>query len=273
MRILAVLLLVPLMTVPAFAETLPTDIGSLDVEFTTTPEDFAAGEEIRMNLNFINPVTQTTQIHIDYYVTVLEDGKEIFGPTNRLHTATGEISIPIQFQRDGQYEVRAEVDGILWNNMPTETVSFSVAVGQESDGAVPPETNGDDNGCLIATAAYGSELSDEVQMLREIRDNSLLATDSGSAFMAGFNQMYYSFSPAIADLERQSPAFRELVRAAITPLLASLSILNHVSMDSEGEVLGYGIGVIVLNLGMYIVLPLAGVLKLCQVRKNRTGLP
>ena len=272
MRILAVLLLVPLMTVPAFAETLPTDIGSLDVEFTTMPESFAAGEEIRMNFNFINPVTQTTQIHIDYYVTVLEDGKEIFGPTNRLHTATGEIGIPIQFQRDGQYEVRAEVDGILWNNMPTETVSFSVAVGQEPD-ADPPETNGDDNGCLIATAAYGSEMSDEVQMLREIRDNSLLETDSGSAFMAGFNQVYYSFSPAVADMERQSPAFRELVRAAITPLLASLSILNHVSMDSEVEVLGYGIGVIALNLGMYVGLPLAGVLKLYHIRKNQTGLP
>jgi len=110
-------------------------------------------------------------------------------------------------------------------------------------------------GCLIATATYGSELAPQVQQLRELRDNYLLKTQSGSSFMAGFNELYYSFSPGIADLERQSPVFKEAVKLAITPLITSLSILNYVDMDSETEVLGYGISLILLNIGMYFVAP------------------
>jgi len=110
-------------------------------------------------------------------------------------------------------------------------------------------------GCLIATATFDSELAPQVQMLREIRDNSLLQTESGSAFMESFNQFYYSFSPSIADLERENPVFKEAVKLAITPLLSSLSLLNHVDMDSEVEVLGYGISLILLNVGMYFVAP------------------
>jgi peptidyl-prolyl cis-trans isomerase B (cyclophilin B) len=110
-------------------------------------------------------------------------------------------------------------------------------------------------GCLIATATYGSELAPQVQQLREIRDNTILSTKSGIAFMSGFNQFYYSFSPAIADLERENPIFKEAVKITLTPLLASLSILNHVDVDSEVSVLGYGISLILLNIGMYFAGP------------------
>jgi len=117
------------------------------------------------------------------------------------------------------------------------------------------ETSSGGGGCLIATAAYGSEMSPQVQLLREIRDNKVLNTESGHSFMTGFNTFYYSFSPTIADWERESPAFKETVKLGLTPLLASLSILNHVDIDSEQEMLGYGIGIILMNIGMYFVAP------------------
>ena len=116
-------------------------------------------------------------------------------------------------------------------------------------------TGSGEGGCLIATATFGSELAPQVQELRAIRDNSLLQTKSGSAFMESFNQFYYSFSPSIADLERENAVFKEAVKLTITPLLSSLSLLNYVDMDSEVEVLGYGISLILLNVGMYFVLP------------------
>jgi len=94
--------------------------------------------------------------------------------------------------------------------------------------SLPPVRVG---GCLIATASYGSEL--QVQQLRELRDNTVLQTESGAAFMTGFNQFYYSFSPMIADYERENPAFKEAVKLTITPLLISLTLLQHADIDSE----------------------------------------
>jgi len=117
-------------------------------------------------------------------------------------------------------------------------------------------------GCLIATAAFGSEMAPQVQFLREIRDNTVLQTESGTSFMTGFNQFYYSFSPVVADYERENPAFKEAVKIAITPMLTSLAILNYVDIDSEEEMLGYGIGIILLNVGMYFIAPAAIIFKI-----------
>ena len=108
-------------------------------------------------------------------------------------------------------------------------------------------------GCLIATATYGSEMSSEVQQLRELRDNQLLNTESGTAFMGMFNDIYYSFSPIIADYERENPMFKEAVKLAITPMISTLSLMENA--NSESEVLGIGISVIMLNLGMYLGIP------------------
>ena len=108
-------------------------------------------------------------------------------------------------------------------------------------------------GCLIATATYGSELAPQVQQLRELRDNQLLNTESGTAFMGMFNDVYYSFSPIIADMEREHPMFKEAVKLAITPMISTLSLMENA--ESESEVLSIGISVIVLNLGMYLGVP------------------
>ena len=123
-------------------------------------------------------------------------------------------------------------------------------------------------GCLIATAAYGSEMSSQVQNLRELRDKTVLSTEYGISFIAAFNSIYYSFSPTISDWERQSPLFKSIVQASITPLLTTLSILNHVDIDSEEEMLFYGISLIMLNLGMYIVTPVFAAVTLRKYLNN-----
>ena len=134
-----------------------------------------------------------------------------------------------------------------------------------------PEPEPSGGGCLIATATYGTELAPQVQLLREIRDNTVMSTTSGTAFMTGFNQLYYSFSPAIADMERSNPAFQQTVRAFITPMIASLSIMTLAEGGSEIDVLGLGISVIALNIGMYIVAPtVAGITISRRIRSRRS---
>jgi hypothetical protein len=135
--------------------------------------------------------------------------------------------------------------------------SFDIA----SETTEPETTEAQGGGCLIATAAFGSELAPQVQQLRELRDNTVLQTESGTSFMTGFNQFYYSFSPVIADYERENPAFKEVVKLTLTPLLTSLSLLQYVDIDSESEMLGYGIGIILLNIGIYFVAPAVLIMK------------
>ena len=122
-------------------------------------------------------------------------------------------------------------------------------------------------GCLIATATFGSELSPQVQKLRELRDNTVLATESGTVFMTGFNQFYYSFSPIIADMERENPLFKEFVKLSITPMLTSLSILNYADINSEQEILSYGIGIILMNIGIYFTAPAIIIYKIRNYQK------
>ena len=123
-------------------------------------------------------------------------------------------------------------------------------------------------GCLIATAAHGSELAPQVQILREIRDNTLIPSASGASFMAWFNQIYYSFSPAISDLERESPIFRDVVRATITPAVHVMSVMVLADPDSEISVLVFGTLAISAIVGMYAAVPCLAIRAVCQKSRH-----
>ena len=144
------------------------------------------------------------------------------------------------------------------NDFDNQLYSFDESIDSFKILSEPTETEtsiDEGGGCLIATATFGSELAPQVQQLRELRDSTILSTKSGVAFMTGFNQLYYTFSPTIADFERENPIFKEAVKLAITPMLTSLSLLNYANVDSEQEILGYGISIILMNVGMYFVAP------------------
>ena len=136
-----------------------------------------------------------------------------------------------------------------WTDVSTFTKTGLAVPAKETTSV----KTGNGGGCLIATATYGSEMSQQVQQLRELRDNQLLQTESGTVFIGMFNDIYYSFSPTIADMEREHPLFKEAVKLAITPMISTLSLMENA--ESESEVLGVGISVIALNLGMYIAVP------------------
>ena len=204
--------------------------------FEVSSHTFSTDDKmLQFNVNAVHEKENVAEIIIprdlfDGELTILFDDKEISVPVNKTERSS---IISVVFDGKGDYTI-----GITTMD----------------------KYNG--GGCLIATAAFGSELAPQVQLLREIRDDIVLQTKSGSIFMTGFNQFYYSFSPAVADYERENTTFKEAVKLTLTPLLTSLTLLQYADIDSESEMLGYGIGVILLNIGMYFVVPAVLVTKI-----------
>jgi len=197
--------------------------------FEVSSHTFSTDDQmLQFNVNAVHEKENVAEIIIprdlfDGELTVLLNGKEIFVQVNKTERSS---IISVVFDGKGNYTI-----------------------------GITTMDNYNSGGCLIATAAFGSELAPQVQLLREIRDNTVLQTKSGSIFMTGFNQFYYSFSPAVADYERENTTFKEAVKLTLTPLLTSLTLLQYADIDSESEILGYGIGIILLNIGMYFVAP------------------
>ena len=181
------------------------------------------------------------------------NGQEYF-PTTKINDNISFITL--NFTGSGNNTIEIIGTNYLQGINPINPVEDELPVENK------PQDNG---GCLIATATFGSELAPQVQQLRELRDNHLLQTESGKSFVTLFNEFYYSFSPTIADWERENPTFKEAVKITLTPMISSLSLLNYVDMGSESSVLGYGISLILLNIGMYFVAP---AIVIMGIRKN-----
>jgi peptidoglycan/xylan/chitin deacetylase (PgdA/CDA1 family) len=171
----------------------------------------------------------------------------------------------IDFQSSASQD--PDVPGVSTEN-PTPTINGTNIPDKGTVIEKPTDEPTNGGGCLIATATYGSELSPQVQTLREIRDGMLMKTNSGRSFMLSFNQFYYSFSPTVADWERSNPILKEIVKIIITPLITTLSILTYLDIDSEAEMVTYGIMVVGLNLGIYFALPTILILKVKEKIKT-----
>jgi len=134
LKVLCVLFLIPFLLIPAFAEdsqVLPTEKGTLNVDFSTDPSEPNPSDVIKMKINFLNPVSNNIQIHIDYAVIVSKDDEDFFqaGDPIPLHTSTGSVTIPVQLKGNGQYTALIEVSGIFFQPIPPEKVSFDFTVG------------------------------------------------------------------------------------------------------------------------------------------------
>jgi hypothetical protein len=79
-------------------------------------------------------------------------------------------------------------------------------------------------GCLIVSAAYGSNLAPTVKFIQNFRDNVVAKTFIGSAFIEAFNRFYYSWSPSVARVIAIDPLIRDLTRITIYPLISATLI-------------------------------------------------
>ena len=227
------------------------------VNLAWDPKDIEAGVPTNFVFTIRDSYTDSPMRLSDYTFVIMQNNEEIHRVSD--NAAVGGDFEKFTFSEDQTGPTVIKFENIRNTGQETEfaLVVVDKTVGEkkvvEETVVATQESTEEGGGCLIATATYGSEFAPQVQQLREIRDNQLMNTESGSAFMSTFNELYYTFSPTIADMERESPVFKEIVKLGLTPMLSTLAIMENA--DSESEVLGLGLSVIALNLGMYLGAP------------------
>ena len=120
--------------------------------------------------------------------------------------------------------------------------------------------------CIIATTTYGSEVSDEVNLLRSFRDNIVLSTYAGRQFYIAFNMFYYSWSPYIAQIIHENNWLKTPFKIILYPLIGTLLFATNIIQPTiflNQEIAIYLAGTIIsAMLGIIYVTPLLSILYL-----------
>ena len=89
-------------------------------------------------------------------------------------------------------------------------------------------------GCFIATAAYGTPMADEIQILRDFRDEYLLTNPVGSTLV----DIYYRVSPPIAEFITEHPSLKPIVRAGLVPAVAMSTVAVNTTPAEKAAMVG-----------------------------------
>ncbi|MGC8961960.1 MAG: CFI-box-CTERM domain-containing protein, partial [Candidatus Bathyarchaeia archaeon] len=181
-------------------------------------------------------ITYTTTFHETVYTSTMSITQT--STISRTDTLTTTVYYTKYKSTTSATTTTTETQIVPYTNIKTETLTLTTTTTPATTPVTTPTTVATTTmpvftfpfnvSCLIATAAYGSEVSPVVQYLRGFRDSLVMQTYAGSSFMKVFNAWYYSFSPYMADAIRHSPSLRAAVRVALYPLFAVLKLSTSV---------------------------------------------
>jgi peptide/nickel transport system substrate-binding protein len=239
-------------TIKAFRDqTYPFEVGHwskyetpklADISMVDVPQSIVIGQPATMAIDVEVADQPSSEATVNYFVSNKDGIVVVKGEA--APEGTGQFKINLAADETsrlspGPNQLRIFASSIeaLRPDISTNTIlaTTSAAAGQtpnDQNGGTTPGTQ--PSGCLIATAAFGSELTPQVQYLRNFRDNFILSTASGSAFMNTFNSVYYSFSPQVADYEREQPWLQSMVKAGLYPLFGILNIAERTHFAASG---------------------------------------
>jgi protein-disulfide isomerase len=110
------------------SQTLGTTKGTLAVKLYHN--EIISGQQIMLNVDFVNPNTNQLQKEIDWTASISKDSEILFGPTTVSHSSEGSLrNLKYVFEEDGVYNLKITIEGILFQPIPSETVSFNIVVG------------------------------------------------------------------------------------------------------------------------------------------------
>jgi hypothetical protein len=111
----------------------PTDGNSVNIDLQIQPFPITKNVDSQFMISFLQPSSQTVQVHVDYDFAITNDNNEVFRASSitgqpLLHTAEGIVKIPYKFTQDGQYSLQVSVMGINFIPIKTEQALFDLNV-------------------------------------------------------------------------------------------------------------------------------------------------
>jgi hypothetical protein len=216
---------------PAEKPKFPLDILSLPGEkflfqLSWGPDIIETDIPTTFVMNIQDPATGDLVRGSSFDLVLLQNGSEIHN--THMSSDFGTFSYDYTFSKAGTVTLAANnING----QAESSRIDLVVQQGTGDENLQPQPTQSQ---CLIATAAFGSELAPQVQYLRHFRDHYILSTASGSAFMEVFNNIYYSFSPQVAEYEREQPWLQATVKVALYPLFGILMAAERTYTGTGG---------------------------------------
>ena len=111
----------------------PTDGNSLNIDLQIQPFPITKNVDSQFMIKFLQPSSQTVQVHVDYDFAITKNNNEVFRASSitgqpLLHTAEGTVKIPYKFTQDGEYSLQVSVMGINFIPIKTEQALFDLNV-------------------------------------------------------------------------------------------------------------------------------------------------
>jgi hypothetical protein len=110
-----------------------TNGTSVDIDLQIQAFPVTKNVDTQFMITFLQPSTQTVQVHVDYDFVISKMNNEVFRASSKtgqplLHTAEGIVKIPYKFEEGGQYSVQISVMGINFIPIKTEQALFDLKV-------------------------------------------------------------------------------------------------------------------------------------------------
>jgi M6 family metalloprotease-like protein len=174
------------------------------------------------------------------------------------------------------FSVQAAGDGAFWVRMGLSPEQIPTTTTEQTTVAGPQ--------CVIATAAYGSELRIEVEYMRHVRDELVGSSRTGMLLVGAWNAFYYTWSPEVARVISGSEFMQAIFRILLLPLIAIVHLVAQVfwtvfSFTGISDIASVSAFVTAafLSIGTYAVLPVLTLARLLKKsrhwRMNTTWMP
>jgi hypothetical protein len=168
------------------------------LSFRAPGDDGAIGTVRGYEVRYVVGPGPLTSDNFDAASEVRFDGDIV--ASGQLQTLTIKNLLP-----DTDYTVAVRAFDDCHNTSPMASTSFTTA----------PRKIGEVDACFVATAAYGSVLANDVEMLRRFRDTLLKHSFLGELAV----ETYYTFGPPVAGVVGESDLLRATAREILTPIV------------------------------------------------------